>query len=101
MAVEHPAEVNAVVNPVREANDFRIAGEALLYSENTAEQQRRVDRGDLAVPAPVACFCVEPVVEPAALMKGSRIEKAQRDASAFDRLAAWNPIPISGDAESG
>ena len=44
MAVEHPAKVNAMVDLRSEPDDFRIAGEALLYGENTAEQQRRIDR---------------------------------------------------------
>lgn len=101
MTVEHPAKVNAVINPGREPDDLRIAREALLDRENSGQQQRGIDRRDLAVPAAVAGLCVEPVIEPTALLKRTRIEEAQGVARAFDCAAACNPIAFRGDAKSG
>ena len=39
MTIEHPAKVNAVVNPSGQASDLSIAREALLHSENARQQQ--------------------------------------------------------------
>jgi len=43
MAVEHPAKVHAVVDIRGESRDLSIAGEALLYCEDSGQQQRCVD----------------------------------------------------------
>ena len=99
MAVEHPAKVDAFVNVCCEPNDLRVGREALTDSEHAGEQQRRVDGRDFAVPTAFAGAGVEPVIEPAALLKCTRVEKAQRIAGPLNCFCAWNPVAIRGDAE--
>ena len=99
MAVEHPAKVDAFVDVRGEANDLRIRSEALPHGENASEQQRGVYGGDFAVPAAFAAAGIEPVIKPAALLKGARGEEAQRVTSPFNSLGALNPVAIRGDAK--
>ena len=100
MAVEHPAKVDAFVNVRSEPNDLRVGSKALPRGEHTREEQSGVDRRDFAVPAAFASAGVEPVIEPAALLKGARVEEAQRVASTLESVGALDPVAIRGDAEA-
>ncbi len=87
MAVEHPAKVDALVDPACQSHDLLIVAKTLTDGENTCEQQRRIDRRDFAVPTSLAGLGIEPMIEPTMLLIGARVEEAQRVARAFARLA--------------
>src|SRR5215213_436303 len=99
MTVEHPAKVDAIVNASGALNDFAIVAKALAHGENACQQKRRVDRRDFAVPTSLTCFRVHPVIEPAALIESSRIEKAKCVACAFEGFSPRDPTTIRGDTE--
>src|SRR4051794_12517174 len=99
MTVQHPAKVDALVDASGEADDFLIAAKALADGENAGKQECRVDRRDFAVPAPLSCFRVHPMIKPAALMKSTRVKEAQSIASAFECFGFGDPATIGGDAE--
>src|SRR5262245_8316819 len=76
LAVEHPAKVDAVVNTRCPLDDFPIVAKALTDGENAGQQKRRIDRRDLRIPASLTGLCVQPVIEPAALLEGAGVEEA-------------------------
>src|SRR5688572_14110344 len=100
IAVQHPAKVDSLVDLRGEPGDFRIVRKALAYCENSAEQKRGVNRGNLAVPATFAGSCIDPVVKPATLMKRAVGEVAQCHPRAFPRQSGVDPTAFGGDAKS-
>ena len=84
MTVEHPAKVDAAVDPAGEANDFLIVAETLAYSENAREQNGSVDRGDFAIPTSLAGLRIKPVIEPAVLLVSTCVEEAKCVSCAFE-----------------
>src|SRR6185503_1244897 len=99
MAVEHPAKIDAPVDPICEPDDFHILTKALPDRKNARNQQRCVDRRDFAVPTTLTGFRIQPVIEPAALMKGPRIKESKRVACALECLLLLNPVATDCDAE--
>ena len=100
MTIEHPAKVDAPVDPLSESRDFLIVAKALAHSENARQQQCRIYRRDFAVPTALACLRIEPVIEPTALVKRASVEEPQRFACAFECCGFVDPIPVDGDADS-
>src|SRR5690349_25109129 len=64
MAIQHPAEVDALINRVRAPHDLRIVLETLPHREDAPEEQRRIDRRDLTLPLAGPRVNVQPVIEP-------------------------------------
>ena len=101
VAVAHPVEIEAVVDRRGEARDLGIAGEALAHAEDPTHQQRRVDRRHLALPLARPSVDVDPVVEPALLVRLPFGKGAQRGARALEDRVAWLPAALRGDAHAG
>ncbi len=101
MPVAHPGEVQAAVDRVGESRDLGIAREALAGAQDAAEEQRRVDRRDLALPLTRSSVHVDPVIEPAAMMLEPIGEGPQRRARAQDGLLPRHPAALGGDAQAG
>src|SRR5678816_1927460 len=75
VAVEHPAKVDTVINASGALDDFSIVAKALTHGKDAGQQQCRVNRRDFAVPASLAGLRVEPMIKPAALIKGARVKE--------------------------
>ena len=100
VAREHPAEVNALVDQRGESDDLRVFAEILPRREHAREQERRVNRGVFARPAPLARLLVHPVKEPAVLLRGALREEVKGREHAPPRVVARNPAARRADAKS-
>src|SRR6478736_850347 len=94
VAVEHPREINALVDQSREPHDLTIIMKALPRSQDTREQQRRVYRRDFAIPSSLACSRVEPVIKPPALFVRSLGKKMKSTADSFARVILVDPSSL-------
>ena len=63
--IQHPGKVRTVIDQCREPDDFRIVRKSLAHRQNARQKQRRVNRGDLALPAPLARARIQEMVKPA------------------------------------
>src|SRR5687768_18165565 len=100
MSGEHPGEIDAPVDRVGQAGDLAVRGEALADGQDTGDEQRRIDRRQLAVPFPRAGTDVDEVKEPPALVRHPRGEEAQRCPGTLDGRRPRYPAAIGGNAET-
>ena len=99
MFVEHPPEVDALVNLRSQSWYFRIVVKILPDGQDAGEQQRGVDRGRFTLPAPFSRLRVHPVVEPAMLMPRFVCKELERFARALPCVVAADPIAVGCNAE--
>ncbi len=98
-AVEHPLPVDAPVKSGRQRLDPGIPLEVLPAKQHPAEQQRRIDRGKLAVEHALPAIDVDEVIKKTMLMRTGFEQERQR---LFDPLLAIDGpqvIPLGGDAQ--
>ena len=99
MAIEHPAEVDTLVDTARQSHYFRIVTKTLANGKNTTQQQSRINRRYFAVPTSLTSLRIEPVIKPAALLVGTRVEEAQGVKSTLLCLGFFYPVSIGSNAE--
>ena len=101
IAIQHPLEIHAIVDFVREFGNLGIVREILSGGEDAGQKERRVHRGCLAVPFAIAVGDVHPMVKPAVLLVGLIGEEFERGANALGRLFLRDPAVLGADAEGG
>lgn len=101
MIVKHPAEISALVNRGRQTHDFFIIRKLLTRSQHAGQQERRVDRRYLAVPASSAAPGVQPVIEPTMKLLSPLGKKTQGGPYALLRLTFSNPFAFGRDTKRG
>src|SRR5687768_5446900 len=69
MPVLHILEIDPAVYLVGQFHDLSVIGKALLDRQNSAKQQGRVDRRNLAVTPPRTGLIIDKMVEPAVIVK--------------------------------
>src|SRR5262249_20846405 len=99
ISVQHPSEINALVDLCRQGNDLRVVGELRSHRQNAREQERSVYRRNLALPSTLAGIKVHPVIEPPVYILRAVQEEAERHSQPPPRLVAKNPMSIRGDAQ--
>src|SRR6185436_13117909 len=96
---EHPAKIDALVNLGGERSDLPVVAKILPGGQYSCEQQRRINRGDFALPAPFARLRIQPMIKPATLMEGPVRKKSQRVARARARGTAVDPTAFDREAK--
>ena len=99
-AGEHPGEVDASVDRIGRPDDRGIRFEASPHREHAGEEQRRVDRRQLALPRARAGAHVHEMVEPAVLLRTSPGEERQRRPYARENLRSRDPAAFGRDAHA-
>src|ERR1700734_2669122 len=64
-AIHHPGEIDVIENFGRQEDDLRVVAKTRASSENTGQENCRVDRGYLTIGCPGSCLRVHEMVKPA------------------------------------
>src|SRR4030095_14411619 len=99
MPVLHPLKINVLVDLRCESHYLFIVSKKLPRCEYAAEQQRRVDRRDLAIPSSGTGARVHPVIEPAVFAGSSFCEKAKGCARTIASCLGLDPTAGGRDAQ--
>ncbi len=97
---DSPLPVHPVENLLREVGDFGMR-EMRLTGEHAAEQDGRIDRGNLRLPQPLARIDIGPVIEKAALVVQLLPQESQSYQRAVSRLRIGDIPAVLADAQSG
>ena len=97
---KHPRKIDASIDCLGERGNFRVSGEALAHGQHAREQERRVDRGQLARPLTGAGPQVDEVIEPATLLIDPRREESKGGASSVDGCGPRHPAAFRGNAQT-
>jgi hypothetical protein len=99
-AGEHPLEIHALIDSVGVPRHVGVVAEAAPYRQNAREEQRCVDRRQLALPLPRTGLQVDEVVEPAMLLRHLLGEPTQRRLGALDCCSPRLPAASGGNAQA-
>jgi hypothetical protein len=101
ISVEHPFEINSLVDSVGEINDFGIGAKILTRCQYPCQQEGGIDGGYFAIPSSLSGFRVQPMIEPSALLKSFLRKKAKCVTRSFHSLLRSYPLSLGGNAKSG
>ncbi len=99
-AVQHPLPVNAPVKGRRQRLNARISGKILAAEQHPAQQQRGIDRRQLAAEHSFPALNVDEVVKKTVLVRTLFQQKSQRLFHALFAKAGEQIIPFGGDAQT-
>src|SRR5436305_10633181 len=86
MSIEHPREINALVNLGCQPHDLLIMTKLLTRGQDASQKERRINGRDFAHPAPRARLRIQPVIEPTVKLLGALRKKTERCACALFRI---------------
>src|SRR5450755_1446893 len=99
IAVQHPREIHALEDLLRQNQYFAIGGKIRLRGQHAAEEERAIDARNLGTQSPDPGVDVEEVVEPAVIVESVSPEVAQRGGDPCPRLLLRNPAVARADAQ--
>jgi hypothetical protein len=95
-----PAPIDAVEDEVRKFDDRGMA-EMLAAGDDTAEQDRGVDRRYFGVEHALAGFGIGEVIEESAMVRQLLPQEAKRGEEALHEGGGWHVLALIGDTECG
>src|SRR5205809_436283 len=98
--IQHPWPVHTMIDFCREVLDF-LVGKILPCSENAAQKNRGVDRGELAFGPAIAGFHVDEMKEETMLVVYVVGQEAQRVAKALGNLCGFPVTAMVANAKAG
>ncbi len=97
-AIEHPRPVHALVELCCERLDFLVAIEISAARQDTAQQQRSIDRRNLAGEFAIAGVHIDEVKQKPALVRHFQ-KKFQRRTNSFSSFSRRQPAALIRDAK--
>src|SRR5258708_9831043 len=101
IAIQHPLEVNAVIDLLGQLWDLGVVGKKLRCRQYASQKIGGVNGRYLAIPFAIAIGNIHPMIEPSMFLERSGGKKPQRDSNALGCLFPRNPSMFSADADGG
>ena len=100
-AIHHPGEIDVIENFGRQENDLRVVAKTRASSENTGQENCRVDRGYLTIGCPGSCLRVHKMVKPAVFARRFPNKKLKRRLRSLFSACAADPAMFLRNAVTG
>src|SRR5688572_13668247 len=99
MSILHPPKIYIFIDSGCEPGYLWIVSKELPRCQHAAQQQRRIDRRDFAVPFSLASPCVHPVIEPPVNPRSPVCEEAKGHRCTIASCLSLDPTASGRDAQ--